>query len=173
MKVPRSHEIFRLLSAAEVSGLVEAACGDDELPEKIAGGVLTYQQIPLKRFSKLPEETRRAYVRRTLRDKRASDLALYVLSAALTRTRGELIGDFLEAVNLPHDGPSLTTEGEIPEPAAGTFGKAIDAVLAKWPARDVSIYLHAFAAQPDVRWPLLDERLASDARLALTDRSAE
>jgi hypothetical protein len=173
MKVPRSHEIFRLLSADEVSALVEAACEDDELPEKIAGGVLTYQQIPLKRFSKLPEETRRAYVRRTLRDKRAADLALYVLSAALTRRHGDLISAFLDAVKLPHEGPSLTSEGEIAEPPRTVLAGGIDAVLGKWPARDVSLYLHAFAAQPDVNWPLLDAALASDARLALTDRSAE
>ena len=173
MKAPRSHEIFRLLSSSEVSTLVGAACEDDELPEKIAGGVLTYQQIPLKRFSKLPEETRRAYVRRTLRDKRAADLSLYVLSAALTRLHKGLISAFLEAVKLPHEGSSLTTEGEIPQPAAAVLAKGIDAVLAKWPARDVSLYLHAFAAQPDVNWPRLDETLAADARLALTDRSAE
>ncbi len=173
MKVPRSHEIFRLLSASEVSTLVETACEDDELPEKIAGGVLTYQQIPLRRFSKLPEETRRAYVRRTLRDKRAADLSLYVLSAALTRRHRDLIAAFLDAVKLPHDGPSLTTEGEIAEPSRAVLAKGVDAVLAKWPARDVSLYLHAFAAQPDVNWPSLDETLAADARLALTDRSAE
>lgn len=173
MKAPRSHELFRLLSAAEVSGLVETACEDDELPEKIAGGVLTYQQIPLKRFSKLPDETRRAYVRRTLRDKRAEDLALYVLSAALTRRHGALISAFLEAVKLPHEGPSLTTEGEIPQPSRTVLAKGVDALLEKWPARDVSLYLHAFAAQPDVHWPFLDAKLVEDARLALTDRSAE
>ncbi len=156
-----------------MSDLVAAACEDDELPEKIAGGVLTYQQIPLKRFSKLPEETRRSYVRRTLRDKRAGDLSLYVLSAALTRRHGALISAFLDAAKLPHDGPSLTTEGEIAEPPAAVLARGVDAVLEKWPARDVSLYLHAFAAQPDVNWPRLDERLASDARLALTDRSAE
>jgi hypothetical protein len=173
MKVPRSHEIFRLLSPREVTVLVEAACEDDELPEKIAGGVLTYQQIPLGRFSRLPEETRRSYVRRTLRDRRAADLSLYVLSAALTRRHGDLISAFLDAVKIPHDGPSLTTEGAIAQPAKGTLAKGIDAVLEKWPARDVSLYLHAFAAQPDVSWPLLDESLAGDARLALTDLSAE
>ncbi|MBK9063548.1 MAG: hypothetical protein IPL89_10190 [Acidobacteria bacterium] len=173
MKAPRSHELFRLLSAAEVSTFVETACGDDELPEKIAGAVLTYQQIPLKRFSKLPEETRRAYVRRTLRDKRAEDLALYVLSAALTRKHAALISAFLDAVKLPHEGASLTTEGEIPQPSAPVLAKGVDAVLEKWPARDVSLYLHAFAAQPDVDWPLLDEKLVADPRLALADRSTE
>jgi len=173
MKPPGSHEIFRLLSAAEVAGLVEAACEDDELPEKIAGGVLTYQQIPLRRFARLPEETRRSYVRRTLRDRRAADLSLYVLSVALTRRHGDLIAAFLDAVGLPHDGPTLATEGAIAEPPAAVLARGVDAVLAAWPGRDVSLYLHAFAAQPDVSWPLLESALAADPRLALTDRSAE
>ncbi len=173
MKVPGAHELFRRLSPAEVSDLVETACEDDELPEKIAGAVLTYQQIPLRRFSKLPEDARRAYVRRTLRDKRAADLALYVLSAALTRRSRDLIASFLDAVSLPHDGPSLTVEGAIPQPPRSALENGIDGLLAAWPARDVSLYLHAFAAQPDVDWPLLEERLASDERLAFTDRSSE
>jgi hypothetical protein len=46
-------------------------------------------------------------------------------------------------------------------------------VLGKWPARDVSLYLHAFAAQPDVHWPLLDEKLAADPRLRLEDLSSQ
>ena len=156
-----------------MSTFVETACEDDELPEKIAGAVLTYQQIPLKRFSKLPEETRRAYVRRTLRDKRGEDLALYVLSAALTRRLAALISAFLDSVKLPHEGASLTTEGEIAEPSRTVLAKGVDAMLANWPARDVSLYLHAFAAQPDVDWPLLDETLAADPRLSLEDRSSQ
>jgi hypothetical protein len=37
----------------------------------------------------------------------------------------------------------------------------------------VSLYLHAFAAQPDVHWPLLDEKLVADDRLSLEDRSSQ
>ncbi|MEO8586402.1 MAG: hypothetical protein ABI584_09605 [Acidobacteriota bacterium] len=172
MKAPKSHELFRRMSSAEVAAIVVAACEDDELPEKIAGGVLTYQQIPLRRFTKLPEETRFAYVRRTLRDKRASDLGLYVLSAALTRRQADLISSFLEALKLPHDGPSLSTEGAIPAPAAKTLARAVDALLRVHEARDVALYLHAFASQPDVDWPLLVDLLDVDERLAFEDRSA-
>jgi hypothetical protein len=160
------------MSSAEVASVVAAACEDDELPEKIAGGVLTYQQIPLRRFAKLPEETRLAYVRRTLRDKRASDLGLHVLSAALTRRQAALISSFLEALKLPHEGPSLTTEGAIAAPAAKALRRAVDALLRVHEARDVALYLHAFALQPDVDWPVLGELLATDRRLALEDRSA-
>jgi hypothetical protein len=172
MKVEKAHELFRRMSSGEVAAVVASACEDDELPEKIAGGVLTYQQIPLRRFSKLPEETRLAYVRRTLRDKRAADLGLYVLSAALTRRQPALISSFLEALKLPHDGPNLTTEGAIPAPAAKTLRRAVDALLGVHEARDVALYLRAFAAQPDVDWPALEDLLEKDARLAFEDRSA-
>lgn len=172
MKVPKAHELFRHLSSVEVAAIVEAACEDDELPEKIAGGVLTYQQIPLKRFTKLPDEARKAYVRRTLRDKRASDLSLYVLSASLTRRQAPLISSFLEALKLPHDGPSLTTDGAIPAPSAKALRGAVDALLRIHDTRDVSLYLHAFASQPDVDWPVLEALLTSDARLVFEDRSA-
>jgi hypothetical protein len=168
----KAHELFRHLSAGEVQQVVVRACEDDGVPDKIAGAVLTFQNIPLRRFAKLPEETRRALVRRTLRDKRAAELSLYVLSAALVRTRASLIETFLDAAGLPHDGPNLSFEGAIPEPPAERVGAAIDASLAGFDARDVSLYLHAFAAQPDVKWPSLDARLASDERLRLEDRSA-
>ena len=160
------------MSSAEVASVVSAACEDDELPEKIAGGVLTYQQIPLRRFSKLPEETRLAYVRRTLRDRRASDLGLYVLSAALTRRQAALISSFLEALKLPHEGPSLTNEGAIPPPSAKALRSAVAALVGAYERRDVALYLHAFALQEDVNWPVLESLLESDARLAFEDRSA-
>ena len=168
----KAYEIFRLLSNDELDLLVLQACEDEEIPDKIAGAVLTYRRIPLKRLEKLPEEARKAYVRRTLRDRQAADLALFVLSAALLRGQAELIAAFLEALELPHDGPNLTTEGEIPEPAAKKLKAAVDKVLKEFPPRQVAVYLHAFAAQPDVTWPALDERLAIDPKLAIEDRSS-
>ena len=167
----KAYESFRLLSNDEFDALVLSACEDDEIPDKIAGGVLTYRRIPLKRFERLPEGTRKAYVRRTLRDRQAADLALYVLSAALVNGKAEMVSAFLEALGLPHDGPNLTSEGAIPEPAAKKLKAAVDQLLKSFPPREVALYLHAFAAQPDVAWPSLDERLASDAKLRLEDRS--
>jgi hypothetical protein len=168
----KAHELFRLLSSEEVAAIVRSACEDDEVPDKIAGGVLTYQHLPLKRFQKLPEETRKAYVRRTLRDRKGSELAVYVLSAGLVRRQRPLIETFLAAAGLPHEGAQVTLEGEIPEPPAKKVNAAVDAVLARFPARDAAIYLHAFAGQPDLRWPALDGRLSADARLRVEDRSA-
>lgn len=168
----KAYEIFRLLSNDEIDQFVLRACEDEEIPDKIAGAVLTYRKIPLKRLEKLPEEARKAYVRRTLRDRQAADLSLFALSAALLRSRAEMISAFLDALELPHDGPNLTTEGEIVEPSQKKLKGAVDKVLKEFSPRDVAVYLHAFAAQPDVAWPSLDERLASDPKLAIEDRSA-
>ena len=168
----KAYELFRSCGSDEVDALVLLACEDDEIPEKVAGGVLTYQQIPLRRFTKLPEETRKSYVRRTLRDKRAADLALYVLSAALTRSSVEMISAFLDHLGLEHEGPNLSIEGEIVEPPKKKLKAAVDAVLKDFPHREVALYLHAFAAQPDVHWTTLDERLATDELLKFEDRSA-
>jgi len=168
----KAHELFRLLSSDEVASFVLAACEDENVPDKIAGGVLTYQNISLKRLAKLPEETRKAYVRRTLRDKRAAELAIYVLSSALVRREPALIETFLSAAGLPHEGPHVTVEGEIVEPSARKVEAAVEALLAAFPARRSAIYLHAVTGQPDVSWPALDQRLAGDARLQVEDRSA-
>jgi hypothetical protein len=168
----KAHELFRLLSSEEVAAIVRSACEDDDVPDKIAGGVLTYCHLPLKRFERLPEETRKAYVRRTLRDRRGSELAIYVLSAALVRRQRALIEVFLAAAGLPHEGAHVTVEGEIAEPPSKRVNAAVDALLTRFPARDAAIYLHAFAGQPDVRWSALDDRLSADVRLRVEDRSA-
>ncbi len=168
----KAYEIFRRLSSTEIDAFVLAACEDDEIPEKIAGGILTYQRIPLTRLERAPEEVRKGLVRKTLRDKRGADLALYVLSGGLTRGSARLVEAFLEALGLPHDGPNLTAEGSVPEPSADALKGAVELLLRGFDARTAAIYLHAFSSQPDVAWPGLDALLASDPRLALEDRSA-
>ncbi len=168
----KPYEIFRRLSTAETDVLVLSACEDDEIPDKIAGSVLTLQRVPLKRFERMTDEVRKGLVRKTLRDKRAEDLALFVLSAGLVRSKGEMIEAFLAALDLPHDGPNLTADGEVAQPAKDRLAKAVRDLAAKHGARDAAVFLHAFVEQPDVSWPALTELLAGDPKLDLEDRSA-
>lgn len=168
----KPYEIFRHLSTAETDALVLTACEDDEIPDKLAGAVLTIQRLPLKRFERLDDEARKGLVRRTLRDKRAEDLALFVLSAGLVRAKGGMIEEFLGALELPHDGPSLTADGPVAEPNEALLKKTVAGLAAAHGARDVAVFLNAFVEQPDVSWPSLASLLASDPGLALEDRSA-
>lgn len=169
----KPYEIFRRLSTAEADALVLSACEDDEIPDKVAGSVLTLQRVPLKRFERMTDEVRRGLVRKTLRDKRAEDLALFVLSAGLVREKGEMIEGFLAALDLPHDGPSLTADGPVAEPDAAKLKAAVAELPGRHGARDAAIFLHAFVEQPDVSWPALAALLAEDPGLALEDRSAD
>lgn len=169
----KPYEIFRRLSTAEADSLVFSACEDDEIPDKVAGSVLTLQRVPLKRFERMTDEVRRALVRKTLRDKRAEDLALFVLSAGLVRARSEMIEGFLSSLELPHDGPNLTADEPVAEPARERLTKAVADLAGTHGARDAALFLHAFVEQPDVAWPVLSELLAGDPKLALEDRSAD
>jgi hypothetical protein len=168
----KPYEIFRRLSSSEVDVLVLHACEDDDIPDKIAGAVITLQRVPLARLERLNEDVRKSYVRKTLRDKRAEDLALFALSAGLTRSKAELIESFLAALDLPHEGPSLTADGPVAEPAEPLLKKAVATAVAAHGAREVAIFLNAFVEQPDVSWPSLVAMLATDPALALEDRSA-
>ena len=168
----KPYEIFRRLSSPEVDALVLAACEDDEIPDKIAGAVITLQRVPLARFERFHEDVRKGYVRKTLRDKRAEDLSLFALSAALTRSRAEMIEAFLAALDLPHEGANLTADGPVAEPPETLLKKTVADLVAAHGARDVAIFLNAFVDQPDVSWPSLAALLSSDPGLALEDRSA-
>lgn len=168
----KPYEIFRRLSNLEVDAVVLSSCEDEEIPDKIAGAVLSLQRLSLKRFERLHEDARKGYVRKTLRDKRAEDLALFVLSAGLVRSKGAMIETFLSALDLPHEGPSLTAEGPVAEPPEAPLKKAVADLVAAHGARDAATFLHAFVDQPDVSWPSLAALLDSDPALALEDRSA-
>ncbi|MBK9089001.1 MAG: hypothetical protein IPL90_08140 [Holophagales bacterium] len=168
----KPYEIFRRLSNSEIDAIVLVACEDDEIPDKIAGSVLSLQRVPLNRFERFPEDVRKGYVRKTLRDKRAEDLSLFVISAGLVGSKAEMIEAFLVALDLPHDGPSLTADGPVAEPPELLLKKAVADQVSAHGGRDVAIFLNAFVEQPDVSWPSLVAMLATDESLSLEDRSA-
>ncbi len=167
----KPYEIFRRLSSSEIDAFVLAACEDDEIPDKIAGGVLSLQRVPLHRFERFTEDVRKGYVRKTLRDKRAEDLSLFVISTGLVGSKAEMIEAFLAALDLPHEGPSLTADGPVAEPPETLLKKTVADLASAHGARDVAIFLNAFVEQPDVSWPALVALLATDPGLALEDRS--
>lgn len=167
----KPYEIFRRLSSSEIDALV-LACEDNEIPDKIAGGVLSLQRVPLTRFERFTEDVRKGYVRKTLRDKRAEDLSLFVISTGLVGAKAEMIEAFLAALDLPHEGPSLTADGPVAEPPETLLKKTVADLASAHGARDVAIFLNAFVEQPDVSWPALVSLLATDQSLALEDLSA-
>jgi hypothetical protein len=83
----------------------------------------------------------------------------------LLKKHNAMLVDFLDALAIPHK------EGIVEDlPAAiddTKLREAVDALLAKYPAETVAVYLQAFNDMNEVNWPNLKTMLESDKRLQL------
>lgn len=92
------------------------------------------------------------------------DVATEVLQSWLMTSREALLVTFLDSLKISHDGKGLI-ENLPPEPAEDALAAAVDALLAKWPAWEVSVYLNLFCEMDIADWPRLRE---ISSRLALS-----
>jgi hypothetical protein len=90
-------------------------------------------------------------------------VAANLLRDWLMRDKLPMLKDFLDKLGVKHkdgavdDLPATIGEAELKG--------AVDLLLSKYPPEEVAIYLNAFYAINDVRWPNLDVMLKEDARL--------
>lgn len=84
----------------------------------------------------------------------------------LAQHQAGLMADWLDALGAPHNGRGVVQDYP-PCPPSAVLTDALDAVLAAHAAEDVLVYLSAFNAAPETRWPELDAMLATDPRLPL------
>jgi len=94
-------------------------------------------------------------------------LASHVLHAWLVGAHKEMLCDFLDALEIKHEEDG-TVEVIPAAPPKEKIAGASAALLAKYPATEVAVYLHAFRdMDATVQWPALDEILAEEPRLRL------
>src|ERR1043165_8586920 len=88
----------------------------------------------------------------------SDSLASHVLQAWLLGANKEMLCDFLDALEIKHadDG----TVDELPKDVAKEkISAAVERLLAKYPAENVAVYLHAFRDMDStVQWPALDRK---------------
>jgi len=90
-----------------------------------------------------------------------------VLQIWLMKGRSEMLSTFLDAVGVSHDGKG-GIDGEIPsvlDPDKVKAGTA--ALLEKFPAGEVAVYLNLFQLQQQGGWPQIAEVIEADPRLAV------
>ena len=76
-----------------------------------------------------------------------------------------MLTEFLDSLNIKHDkGVVEDLPPSVDEPA---LESAVEALLAKYPAEIVAIYLHAFHEMNECKWPNLAAHLETDPRLQL------
>jgi hypothetical protein len=93
-------------------------------------------------------------------------LSFNLLSAWLIDTQTPMLCAWLDALGIEH-GDNGCADTFPPELEAAALNKGVEALLEKFDACVVAIYLTTFNNIDETRWPKLDEILRTDARLQL------
>ena len=88
-----------------------------------------------------------------------------VIGAWLIKSQTAMLGEFLDALKIPHDKGVVEDLPKTVEDAALTG--AVEGLLAKHPQEVVTLYLQALHEMNEVRWPQLTLMLRDDIRLQL------
>ena len=93
--------------------------------------------------------------------KPAEQIAMQVLEVWLMRGRQEMLIDFLDRMNIKHDGAGMVEK--FPAAMDATLlSKALTAMLETYPAGEVALYLYVLQEQQEGGWPELSALLETE-----------
>ena len=134
-----------------------------ELYRATLGAVAEARKLRPAFLERTPRATRHASMVSILARPRLELIAANVLREWLMKQQVPMLADFLNALGIAHK------DGAVEDlPATVDDEKlrgAVEALLAKYPAEEIAIYLNAFYTMNDVRWPNLESMLKNDGRL--------
>ena len=113
-----------------------------------------------------PKPERHTWLQQALARKPADDLATQVLQIWLLGAQQPLICQFLDALEIKHDGKGVVDQLP-PEPEPEKIQSAVDLILEHQSPEVVTIYLRLFLVMDDAGWVRLGEILEMDERLRL------
>ena len=164
----RSHDIFQRISPALAAQIFTFLQTEQKPVYKAAiqglanqrnlRGVFVERKPPVERFPWMQAALSRSV---------SESLASHLLHAWLVGAQKAMLCDFLDALEINHEEDG-TVEVIPPAPPKEKIAAAAARLLAKYPANEVAVYLHAFRdMDAAVQWPALDEILAEEPRLKL------
>jgi hypothetical protein len=161
-----SHEILGFMSPALALEILTYAFESDKpLYRATMGAVAEARKVRPVFLERQPRTQRHVTMLSTLAKPALEAVTANLIRTWLLKKYKTMLEDFLNALGLPHK------EGVVEDlPATMEDPKlrgAVDAVLAKYPAEVVAVYLNAFAEMNEVEWPTLKTMLESDPRLQL------
>jgi hypothetical protein len=159
-----SHELFGFMSPALAVRIIEFAHDNNkELYRSALGAVAESRKLRPAFLERSPRATRHAGMAQALGRPRLELVSANLLREWLMKNKTAMLGDFLDALEIAHK------DGAVDDlPASVGDDKlraAVEALLAKYPAEEAAIYLHAFYTMNEVRWPNLEATLKSEPRL--------
>lgn len=118
-------------------------------------------------IQKKPGDQQIAWILDTLRFKTSEAVGEQILQVWLMKAQSPMLVDFLDALEIPHDGTG-GIDGDIPKDFdAAKARAAVQSLLEKHPAEKAAVYLQVFQNQQAGGWPSLADAMAADPRLKL------
>ena len=161
-----SHELFGFMSPPLALDILTYTYENDKpLYRATLGAVAEARKLRPVFLERQPRPQRHASMLATLARPALDMVAGNLLRTWLLKKHKQMLGDFLDALGIPHQ------EGVVEDlPATMDNAKihaAVDVLVGKYPPEVVAVYLHAFSEMNTVNWPDLKTMLESDPRLQL------
>jgi hypothetical protein len=159
------NEIMAALGPRQACELIDGLRERNRPACRTAAGLLaTRKKLRPAFLDKKPLPERHAWMAAEMTRKSNADIASEVLQNWLFACHQSMLRDFLDRLNIPHDGEGLI-ESLPPQPAPGALRDAVDFLVDAHPAWAVMVYLNLFCAMDIATWPDLEEIVATHPAL--------
>jgi hypothetical protein len=167
----RSHEIFRECPTGVVNEIfVYLHEHEKAVYRAIIQNIAAQRKLRPVFIERKPKTERHEWLRQALSRKPADDIAAQTLQIWLLGAQRDLICQFLDALEIPHDGKGFVDQLP-PEPSSDKLKSAVDQLLEQHRPEIVAIYLNLFQTMDDAGWKALEEILNGDPRLKIGQES--
>jgi hypothetical protein len=136
----------------------------------IIQNIATQRKLRPVFIERKPRTERHEWLRQALSRKPADDVAAQTLQIWLLGAQKDLICQFLDALEIAHDGKGFV-DALPPEPPREKLKAAVDHLLESHRPEIVAVYLNLFQTMDDAGWKGLEEILTTDARLKIGQTS--
>ena len=165
----KAHEIYNTIDPALVTRMLDWFRENDRNVYRSALASLAQsRKLRLVFVQKKPVVDQYAWILKTLKSKQSDTIGEHLLQAWLMAGNQDMLANFCDEVGIEHDGKGSVT-GDLPkELSEETVDKAVDALVADFDPKLVTLYLTVFNLQKPGGWPALSAKLESDDRLSLS-----
>ncbi len=164
----KAHRIFEQMSPTLAARILAWLQAEEKAIYKAAvQGLANQRKLRPVFIERKPPAERHPWMQAALSRPVSDALAGHVVQAWLLGPQKQMLRDFLGALGIEHaeDG---TVEELPPSPPKEKIAEAVGQLLAKHPAEEVAVYLHAFQGMDSaVNWAALEEILAEKSELRL------
>ena len=159
-----SHELFGFMSPPLALRILEHAHENNkEVYRAALAAVAEARKLRPAFFERRPRAARHVEMTVMLSRPRLELAAANLLREWLMKQKTPMLADFLDKLGIAHKEGAVDNLPATVEDA--NLKGAVDLLLSKYPAEEVSVYLNAFYTMNDVRWPNLEGMLKADPRL--------